>query len=109
MKFVIALAALAAFASPALAAPCAPEAKVRLDIAAWQEPVRVIKLEGIELAVFLYAYNRLPPASHFAADKILIIENKAKSNALMVMFANDCAMVTVAVPNSTLRKLLISI
>ena len=109
MRLAFVFAALVAWTFPAVAANCVPETKVRSDIAAWREPVTVAAIEGAEAKMFLRAFNSLPPASNISADKILLVEHKIKPNALLVLFVNDCALATIAVPNATVRLILNSI
>jgi hypothetical protein len=106
--FCFAVLALLSLSAPARA-ECTLEAKVRSDIIEFNVAGNVSTMAGAEKDAFLASFNAMPPVSDLMADKILIIEDKDKPNAVIVLFDGDCATRMISVRRNILHQILRSL
>ncbi len=71
---------------------------------------KVITIEGAEAKIFMAAFNRLPPATAFAAATVVIIDQAAGLPAVRVAFLDHGCLVRLGLmPRQVLRGLLAAI
>ena len=97
---------LSLLASDAQAA-CASRAELAHLIAQRLPQAKVIVLGAAEARLFLAAFNRIPPATEFAADEIVIVDPAPDAPALsIVLFEQGCMTRMGPVPRPVVRALL---
>lgn len=71
---------------------------------------KVMTIEGAEARIFMAAFNRLPPATAFAAETVVIIDQAAQLPAVrFAFFDHGCLVRLGLMPRDVLRGLLAAI